>query len=71
MGEIRNAYNVKMDFTELSLEGADCINVRTPFLSNMATSDLLRTFRGSMVVSFSVVENFTEGNILQWNLQPL
>jgi hypothetical protein len=24
-----------------------------------------------MVVSFSVVENFTEGNILQWNLQPL
>lgn len=39
MREIGNAHNVKMDFTELSLEGADCINVRTPFLSNMATSD--------------------------------
>jgi hypothetical protein len=58
-----------MDFTELRLEGVEWMNVRSPFLSNMALGDLGRRFRGSLVISFSVAEMSNEENILYCNFR--
>lgn len=49
-----------MDFSELRLVGVEWINMTSPILLYMALGDLGPKFRGSMVVSFAVVDNFDE-----------
>jgi hypothetical protein len=56
----RHVKNIKMDFTELMLVGVERINVTSPFLLYMALGDLGPKVRGSMVVSFTVVDKFDE-----------